>query len=348
MKPLHLLQQGVAFCLLFGGCGDLADVTINVHKVEDLSDNATSIGNSLQIARSTLESQLGESRAREAEILSEIRIYEKEIGLQPLEDLRLDNAARKSSFYGEITNVKVEKLHINALLRQILEVQARVNARSEETNSSKFVDANIDDIKDFLAIDAIDKFGSVPALRKLLLHLEETRLDYERKYLALHPKMVENVRQIHGVKRMLQLEVKAAIEDLKDKYHDLESQEKEFLNAMTKVQDESVRLIQKETKLEEIKRNLRNQRDSTDAVKKRLQDVLIQLSLPSSGDDSGLAENEKKRLSQEGDRIIASVRVGDFSWTKTPQDGIWVSSPGNWSPADPEAARVIGDYMAPH
>ena len=100
--------------------------------------------------------------------------------------------------------------------------------------------------------------------------------------------------------------------------------------------------------LEEIKRNLRNQRDSTDAVKKRLQDVLIQLSLPSSGDDSRLAENEKKRLSQEGDRIIASVRVGDFSWTKTPQDGIWVSSPGNWSPADPEAARVIGDYMTPH
>ena len=63
-----------------------------------------------------------------------------------------------------------------------------------------------------------------------------------------------------------------AIEDLKDKYHQLEAQEQEFATAMSKVQDESVKLSEMETKLEEFKRKLQIQQSSTDTIQKRLQD----------------------------------------------------------------------------
>jgi hypothetical protein len=45
--------------------------------------------------------------------------------------------------------------------------------------------------------------------------LEQTHKLYEQKYLSNHSKMIENARQIQDVERILQLGVKAAIEDLK-------------------------------------------------------------------------------------------------------------------------------------
>jgi capsular exopolysaccharide synthesis family protein len=108
---------------------------------------------------------------------------------------------------------------------------------------------------------------------------------YEQKYLSNHPKMIENARQIQDVERILQLEVKASIEDLKDKYHQLEAQEQEFAAAMDKVQGESVALSEMETRLAVLDRKLQIQRGSTDTIQKRLQDVVIQIALPQEQGD---------------------------------------------------------------
>ena len=88
-------------------------------------------------------------------------------------------------------------------------------------------------LRNTFKIDAIESFGNVTALQGRLFDLEQTRRLYEQKqavggYLSNHPKMIENARQIQDVERILQLEVKASIEDLKDKYHQLEAQEQEF------------------------------------------------------------------------------------------------------------------------
>ncbi len=242
-------------------------------------------GEIVETAREVLENLLAGSQFRESGIIGEMTKYKRDEELPFVEDTRLDNASRKSNYHSEITRAKVEKVRINSLLRQIIQIQASINSRAENTGVSQDVNANIDAIKEYFKIDAIESFGNVPALQTRLFDLEQTRRLYEQKYLSNHPKMIENARQIQDVERILQLEVKASIEDLKDKYHQLEAQEQEFAAAMDKVQSESVALSEMETKLGALNRKLQIQRGSTDTIQKRLQDVIIQIALPQEQGD---------------------------------------------------------------
>jgi polysaccharide biosynthesis transport protein len=248
------------------------------------------VGEVVETAREVLENLLAGSQSRESDILKEMTQYKEENELPFVEDTRLDNASRKSNYHTEITRAKVEKVRINSLLRQIIQIQASINSRADKASVSQDVNANIDAIKEYFKIDAIESFGNVTALQGRLFDLEQTRRLYEQKqavggYLSNHPKMIENARQIQDVERILQLEVKASIEDLKDKYHQLEAQEQEFAVAMAKVQGESVKLGNMETNLEILDRKLQIQRGSTDTIQKRLQDVVIQIALPQEQGD---------------------------------------------------------------
>ena len=265
-------------------------------------------GKQVENARDILNNLLASSQKQEAAVIEEMSYYKREKDLPFVEDAKVDNAARKASYHGEITNAKVEKLRINSLLRQILQIQGRINTNRniKNPNASENIHANIDAIKEYFEIDAIENFGSVPALHKQLFELEKTRTAYELKYLERHPKMLENARQILDVERMLQLEVKAAIEDLKDKYHQLEAQEQEFATELGRVQEESVKLSEMETRLEEIQRKLQIQRGSTDMIQRRLQDVVLQLALPSEQDDP----LHKKDLAYPG--ILISPNLPDI------------------------------------
>jgi succinoglycan biosynthesis transport protein ExoP len=239
----------------------------------------------VETAREILESLLATSQSRESSILGEMTTYKRDEELPFVEDERLDNASRKSSYHSEITKAKVEKVRINSLLRQIIQIQASISSRAKNAGTSQDVNANIDAIKDYFKIDAIQSFGNVPALQTRLFDLEQTHKLYGQKYLSNHPKMIENARQIQDVERILQLEVKASIEDLKDTYHQLEAQEQEFAAAMDKVQGESVALSEMETNLGVLDRKLQIQKGSTDTIQRRLQDVVIQIALPKEQDD---------------------------------------------------------------
>ena len=239
----------------------------------------------VETAREILESLLATSQSRESHILGEMTKYKGEKELPFVEDERLDNASRKSSYHSEITKAKVEKVRINSLLRQIIQIQASISSRAKNDGTAQDVNANIDAIKDYFKIDAIQSFGNVPALQTRLFDLEQTHKLYGQKYLSNHPKMIENARQVQDVERILQLEVKASIEDLKDTYHQLEAQEQEFATAMDKVQSESVELSEMETNLAVLDRKLQIQKGSTDTIQRRLQDVVIQIALPKEQDD---------------------------------------------------------------
>ena len=239
----------------------------------------------VETAREVLESLLASSQSREESILEEMTKYKEAEKLPFVEDERLDNAARKSSYHSEITKAKVEKVRINSLLRQIIQIQASISSRAQNAGASQNVNANIDAIKDYFKIDAIESFGNIPALQTRLFELEQTHKLYGQKYLSNHPKMIEIARQIKDVERILQLEVKASIEDLKNTYHQLEAQEQEYANEMDKVQVESVALSAMETELQGLERKLQIQRGSTDTIQRRLQDVVIQIALPKEQDD---------------------------------------------------------------
>jgi hypothetical protein len=213
--------------------------------------------------------------------------YKKKLGLPFIEDEKKDTAVRKSQYSSEVTSSKLAQIKIDSLLRQVLQIQARIGTRNNSSSSAD-IDNDIAVIKDFFEIDAIESFGSVPSLRKSLYDLERTRKRYEESstgYLERHPKMMENARQVQEVKKSLILEVTSAIEDMKDKRIQLIAQEQEFQSAMSKVQQDSMRLSDIEEWLVNKNRELAVVRTSTDQIQRRLNDVRIEQALPSEQEE---------------------------------------------------------------
>ncbi|NCG30946.1 MAG: hypothetical protein GWP27_10835, partial [Bacteroidetes bacterium] len=64
-------------------------------------------GQIVETAREVLENLLVGSQSREAGILEEMTTYKRDEELPFVEDTRLDNASRKSSYHSEITKAKV-------------------------------------------------------------------------------------------------------------------------------------------------------------------------------------------------------------------------------------------------
>ena len=244
---------------------------------------------SLQVenVRNVLEVLLEKSLAEEKRISLEQSEYKKKHDLPFLDDEKKDTAARKSQYQQEITSSKLEQIRINSLLRQILQIQVRIGAQTESTRSED-IKGDIAVIKEFFEIDAIESFGSIPSLRSSLSNLEQQRKQYEETgsgYLERHPKMQENARQVQIVKKSLNQQVKAAIEDLRDKHFQLSAQEKEFTDAMSKVQQESRQLSEIEEILQNYDRQLSVVRKTTDQIHSRLNDVRIEQTLPTEQEE---------------------------------------------------------------
>jgi len=237
--------------------------------------------------RSVLEVLLEKSLAEEERISNEQSRFKKKHDLPYLEDEKTNTSTRKSQYQGQITSAKLEQIKINSLLRQILQIQVRISAENQTTSSNSIAD-DIATIKEFFEIDAIENYGSVPSLRRKLNELELQRKDYEETgtgYLENHPKMKENARQVLKVKEALNLEVKSSIEDLRDKHLQLSAQEKEFMEAMSKVQEESRQLSEIEENLKNFDRQLAVVTRTTDQIHKRLNDVRIEQALPSEQEE---------------------------------------------------------------
>ena len=241
----------------------------------------------VESVRNLLENLLKQSLDSEAKLADEMSKYKKRYELPFLEDEKKDTAVRKSQYSSEVTSAKLQQIKIDSLLRQVLAIQARIGAR-ESSSKSKDIDNDIELIKDFFEIDAIESFGNIPNLRSTLYELENNRRVYEEGsngYLERHPKMLENARQVLDIKKSLILEVAAAIEDLKDKRMQYISQEREFQVAMNKVQSESMLLSDMEEWLENKERELTVVRKSTDQIQSRLNDVKIEQALPSEQEE---------------------------------------------------------------
>ena len=241
----------------------------------------------VESVRNLLESLLKQSLDNEAKLVEEMSKYKKKYDLPFLEDEKKDTSVRKSQYSSEVTSAKLQQIKIDSLLRQVLAIQARIGAR-ESSSKSKDIDDDIELIKDFFEIDAIEGFGNIPNLRSTLYELENNRRIFQEGnngYLERHPKMLENARQVLDVKKSLILEVAAAIEDLKDKRMQYISQEREFQVAMNKVQSESMLLSDMEEWLANKQRELAVVRKSTDQMQSRLNDVKIEQALPSEQEE---------------------------------------------------------------
>jgi capsular exopolysaccharide synthesis family protein len=234
-----------------------------------------------------LENLLGQYFKKESAIVEEMSKYKKEEGLSFIEDEKKDTSNRKSQYATEVTNSKLEQIKIDSLLRQVLQIQARIGTRANSSRSAD-IDNDIAVIKDFFEIDAIENFGNVPTLRQTLYDLEKTRQRYQEGttgFLERHPKMLENARQVQDIKNSLIVEVTSAIEDLKDKRIQLIAQEQEFQQAVENVQKDSMRFSDIEEWLTNKNRELNVVRGSTDQIQNRLNEVQMEQALPSEQEE---------------------------------------------------------------
>ena len=248
----------------------------------------------VQTAKDVLELLLDKSLMEEDRILKEISDIKESNDIPFIEDEKMVNSSKKNQFQAKITSSKIDQIQINSILRQILDIRKRIATKSNIQDNNKNnkisvdVESNIAQIKQYFEIDVIENFGSIPTLRRKLLDLElqrksfvETGIGYGRN----HPKMVENARQVGEVQELLGKEVTQAIEDLRDRHIQLDSQEREFMGAMDKVQSESRRLSLIDEAISKAQRTLTVVRSSTDIIRKRLDDVRIEAALPSEQDD---------------------------------------------------------------
>ena len=267
--------------------------------IADVVQNQYDILNSIrkeeqvQNAKGILELLLDKSLMEEDRILKEISQLKDENDIPFIEDEKKIISSKKSQFQEKINSSKLDQIQINSILRQILDIRKRLNENEGTPKASKNTDNpkieyNITQIKQYFEIDVIENFGNIPTLRKKLLDLELERKSFVETstgYGENHPRMVENARQVTEVQLLLGNEVTLAIEDLRDRHIQLDAQEREFLNAMEKVQAESRRLGHIEEAISKADRNLMVVRSSTDIIRKRLDDVRIEAALPSEQDD---------------------------------------------------------------
>lgn len=267
----------------------IADVVQNQYDILNSIRNEEQVQN----AKGILELLLDKSLMEEDRILKEISQLKDENDIPFIEDEKKIISSKKSQFQEKINSSKLDQIQINSILRQILDIRKRLNENEATPKASNItynpkVEYNISQIKQYFEIDVIKNFGSIPTLRKKLLDLELERKSFVETstgYGENHPKMVENARQVNEVQLLLRNEVTLAIEDLRDRHIQLDAQEREFLNAMEKVQAESRRLGHIEEAISKADRNLMVVRSSTDIIRKRLDDVRIEAALPSEQDD---------------------------------------------------------------
>ncbi len=276
----------------------------------------------VEFVKQTLEDLLETSLTKERNIAGEMTTFKRTHGMPYIEDEKRDIGDRKSQFANELTKSSLDQIRITSLLRQIESIKTRIGSSSMSL-TSKGVRDDIAVIKEFFEIDAIEMFGSIPALRKSLYDLERKRRDYEETglgYLEKHPKMLENARSVQQVKNALKAEFASSIEDLKDKLRQLMLDEKAFAREMQNVQKQSEGLSEIEETLKNYERQLTVVQRSTDAIHARLNDVNIEQALPSDQEEplrmdsfaqepGGPYAPDRQKIKQEGIMIFSVIFI---------------------------------------
>jgi len=242
-------------------------------KYLNLSKNQPS--GSVETDHVVLEALLAQSKSQESRVLQEINQFKRSMQLPFIEDSRLENTILKRRYIQEITNAKVEKVRISSLLRQILQIKTDINNRSKdevathETNASQDKSSLVS-FKEFLKVDAIKNFGRIPALREKLFEWEQVERKLSRRTPVPQQDFDEAKAALGELQTTLELEVKASIEHLSGRHKRLYALEEEFESALERVQSESATLTEVESKLAELDRKLRIQRETTDNIQRRL------------------------------------------------------------------------------
>lgn len=237
----------------------------------------------IESAKQTLETLLRQELDKETSIKDKMANYKIENNSPFLDDIKKDNATRKSQYQAEITKCNIENLRIQSTLDQIKSIQNKISADPSLSIEEKF-----ESFKLFFQISGIEIYGDIPTLRKSIFDLYKTRRDYQELgtgYLDNHPKMLTNTRQIQDTYGQLARQVKEAIKDMEDRQTELSALSKDFTKAMNDVQNEAGEISLIEDQISTLQRELQIVQASTSQMQRRLNDVRIEQAFPQDQDD---------------------------------------------------------------
>ena len=239
----------------------------------------------VESAKQTLEGLLQKEIQKEENIKRQITALKIKRSVPNLEDIKRDNATRKSQYQSEITRCNIEQLRLDSTLSQIRSILKRIDSKKESSNS---IEERFELFSEIFKIDEIENFANIPALRSSLFELYKQRRDYQEVgtgYLSKHPKMLSNARQIQDTYGRINKQVKDAIFDMDNRKLQLQALANDFIVAMTTVQDEANFLSKIDDNISSMERELEIVQTSSGQMQKRLNDVTIEQAFPQDQDD---------------------------------------------------------------
>ncbi|MBI5422522.1 MAG: polysaccharide biosynthesis tyrosine autokinase [Opitutae bacterium] len=131
-------------------------------------------------------------------------------------------ADRLKSINGELTRVRLERLNLEVVIKQIERMKAEGG--------------------NLLEIQYIASYGTIPSLKAQLAELTKTQSVLSERYLERHPKMVDLANSIDVLQQQIQKNIEQAIADLNTQFTKVKDSEVSFEREYKLAENDQLRL----------------------------------------------------------------------------------------------------------
>ena len=131
-------------------------------------------------------------------------------------------ADRLRSINAALTQVRIERLNLDVLLKQIERIQAEGG--------------------NLLEVSYIATYGPIPALKTQLADLSKQQSILSERYLEKHPKMIDTANALDVVNQQIQRNIEQAIADLRTQFSKVTDSEASYEREYKSAENEQLRL----------------------------------------------------------------------------------------------------------
>ncbi|KAF0096316.1 MAG: exopolysaccharide tyrosine-protein kinase [Puniceicoccaceae bacterium 5H] len=223
------------------------------HKYIDYLDERSDQGN--QRAIGFLQEQADELRSKIEESEMKLQQYRQEHNLVSLEENQNIVLERMKELNGAVTKARVAKL---AAAAKVSEVE---NALDNDNN--------------LLEIPAISEGSAVDATATKLAQAKAERETLATKYLERHPRMIENQKQIDGLEKMLQTQIKSRVTDLRNQLAEAQEREDKLRTELDAAEQDALKRDKQAIQYNVLRRQIESDQRLFDQLMARLNETNV-------------------------------------------------------------------------
>lgn len=187
--------------------------------VQYLLEGSTGVNES---AIAHLRNRAEELRRESEAAANKLQDYKRRHNLVDLDNNVGIVGERLKAINGKLTAVRLERLNLEVLLRQIEQIKAAGGQLTE--------------------VAYISGYGTIPALRAQLAELLKTQSVLSERYLERHPRMIDLANSITAVEDQIARNVEQSVADLRTQIANIVSNEASYEKESREAQQEQLRL----------------------------------------------------------------------------------------------------------